>query len=99
MVFSRPTQPQTASPAKQIRLMLVRRRSPATSLSSRIALPQRGSGQRVSEDLKLDAAKSQTRNFEISDWTGPICISDFGFEISLRPISKSPPQLGVCAFW
>src|SRR5439155_8952473 len=80
MVFSRPTQRQTVSPAKQIRLMLVRRRSPATSLSSRIAPPQRGSGQRVSEDLKLDEAKSQTRNFEISDWTGPIC--NFGFRIS-----------------
>src|SRR5439155_10942793 len=40
-------------------------------------------------DLKLDEAKSQIRNLETSDWTCPIC--NFGFEILLRPISKSPP--------
>src|SRR5213594_3203757 len=43
--------------------------------------------------LKLDEAKSPIRNFEISDWTGPICnFGISGFEISLRPISKSPPH-------
>src|SRR5207249_11066464 len=30
-------------------------------------------------DLKLDEAKPQIRNFEISDWTGPIC--NFGFRV------------------
>src|SRR5207247_9058277 len=49
MVFSRPTPRRTASPVKRIRSMSVWRRSPATSLSSRIAPPQRGSGRRVSE--------------------------------------------------
>ena len=33
----------------------------------------------VAANLKLDDAKSQIRNLEISDWSGPIC--NFGFRI------------------
>src|SRR5262244_1517373 len=46
--------------------------------------------------LKLDEAYTQTRNFEISNWTSQsiksnLRFGNFGFEIRLRPISNLLP--------